>query len=146
MKAASMIPSGILLVSFAVTGLGQLPTTTEHDKNKSEGTVDADRDRAGKTGHIGDGDRGGVGNRPYGGSDLVALENQLDLDKDGRVSKKEYDQAFNRMDTNGDGYLSSQEFRQAGSRSAKPDGPSANKGQSPSLDRNLRITEPRTLP
>ena len=127
MKPFSIIHSVILIASFAVIGLGQLPTTSQHDKNKSEGTVDADRDRAGKTGHIGDGDRSGAGNRRSDASDLVALENQLDLDKDGRISKREYDQAFNRMDTDRDGYLSSQEFRQAGSRSAKPRASSHNK-------------------
>jgi EF hand len=145
MKTCSIIYSGILIASFAVSGLGQRPTTRDQDKNK--GTVDADRDRAGKTGQIGDGDRGG-GNASYVGSNLFGAfgYRQLDLDKDGRISKNEYEQAFNRMDTDRDGYLSSQEFRQAGSRSMKSGGDSStNRG--PSSDRPRKSdTTPKTTP
>jgi hypothetical protein len=113
-----MIYSGILIALLAVSGLTQQPTAPNQE-NKSGGTVDADRDRAGKTGHIGDADREGSGKTRYAGSDRFGNfeHGQLDLDKDGRISKNEYDQAFNRMDTDHDGYLSSEEFRQAGSKS-----------------------------
>ena len=121
MKTSSIICSGILVATFAVSGLGQQPTIP--DKNKSEGTVDADKDRAGKTGHIGDGDRGSDKTRYVGSERFGAFEHsQLDTDRDGRISKNEFEQAFSRMDTDHDGYLSSQEFRQAGSRSMKPVG------------------------
>ena len=120
MKTLSIIFSGILLATLVVSGLGQQPTIP--DKNKSEGTVDADKDRAGKTGHIGDGDRGGS-DKTRGSERFGAFEHgQLDIDKDGRISKNEFEQAFSRMDTDHDGYLSSQEFRQAGSRSMKSGG------------------------
>jgi hypothetical protein len=131
MKTFSIIHSGILTAVFVISGLAQQPTIP--DKNKSEGTVDADKDRAGKTGHIGDGDRGGSDKTRYVGSDRFgALEHsQLDIDKDGRISKNEFEQAFRRMDTDHDGYLSSEEFRQAGSRSMKSGGDSFNdRGQS----------------
>ena len=115
MKTSFMVYSGILIVSFAVMGFSQQPTTLDQGKDKSEGTVDADRDRAGKTGHIGDGDRGPGNTRHVGANTLGGFEHrQLDLDKDGRISKNEFEQAFNRIDTNHDGYLSSQEFQQAG--------------------------------
>ena len=120
MKTSFMVYSGILIVSFAVMGFSQQPTTLDQGKDKSEGTVDADRDRAGKTGHIGDGDRGPGNTRHVGANTLGGFEHrQLDLDKDGRISKNEFEQAFNRIDTNHDGYLSSQEFQQAASGSTK---------------------------
>ena len=122
MKTLSIIFSGILIATFVVSGLGQQPTIP--DKNKSEGTVDADKDRAGKTGHIGDGDRSGSDKTRYVGSERFGAfeHSQLDIDKDGRISKNEFEQAFSRMDTDHDGYLSSQEFRQAESRSMKSGG------------------------
>jgi hypothetical protein len=122
MKTLSMIFSGILTAIFIVSGLGQQPTIP--DKNKSEGTVDADKDRAGKTGHIGDGDRGGSDKTRYVGSERFGgfEHSQLDIDRDGRISKNEFEQAFSRMDTDHDGYLSSEEFRQAESRSIKSSG------------------------
>jgi EF hand len=140
MKTSSTIYSGILIASFAVSGLGQQPT-------RDQGTVDADRDRAGKTGHIGDGDRGGSGKTRDVGYLFGAFDHgQLDLDKDGRISKNEYDQAFKRMDTDRDGYLSSQEFRQAGSRSMKSGGdPSSNRAQSSDPRRKSDPT-PKTTP
>ena len=121
MKTSLVVYLGILMASFAVMGFTQQPTTLDQGKDKSEGTVDADRDRAGKTGHIGDGDRGGPGKPRYVGSDTVEGfgHRQLDLDKDGHISKNEFEQAFNRIDTNHDGYRSSQEFQQAASGSAK---------------------------
>jgi len=146
MKKSSIICSGILVATFTVSGLGQQPTIP--DKNKSEGTVDADKDRAGKTGHIGDGDRSGSDKTRYVGSDRFgALEHsQFDTDKDGRISKKEFEQAFRRMDTDHDGYLSSQEFRQAGSRSMKSGGNSFNdRGQS-SDARRKSDTPPKATP
>jgi hypothetical protein len=147
MKTCSIIYSGILIASFAVSGLGQQPTTRDQDKNKSEGTVDADRDRAGKTGQIGDGNRG-EGNTSYVGSNLFgAFEyRQLDLDKDGRISRNEYLQAFNQIDKDRDGYLSSQEFRQAGSRSIKS-GSDSSSNRGPSSDRPRKSdTTPKTTP
>ena len=146
MKIFSIIYSGILTVIFVVSGLAQQPTIP--DKNKSEGTVDADKDRAGKTGHIGDGDRGGSDKTRYVGFDRFgALEhNQFDIDKDGRISKNEFEQAFKLMDTDHDGYLSSQEFRQAGSRSMKSGGDSFNdRGQSSDPHRKSNTT-PKTIP
>jgi hypothetical protein len=121
MKTLSILFSGILFATLVVIGLGQQPTIP--DKNKSEGTVDADKDRAGKTGHIGDGDRSGSDKTRYVGSERFGAfeHSQLDLDRDGRISKNEFEQAFKRMDTNHDGYLSSQEFGQ-GSRSIKKSG------------------------
>jgi hypothetical protein len=117
MKTSSIICSGILIATFVVSGLGQQQTIP--DKNKSEGTEDADKDRAGKTGHIGDGDRGGS-DKTRASERFGAFEHsQLDTDRDGRISKNEFEQAFSRMDTDHDGYLSSQEFRQAGSHSMK---------------------------
>jgi len=145
MKRLFIIFSGILLATFVVTGLGQQPTIP--DKNKSEGTVDADKDRAGKTGHIGDGDRGGFDKtRSVGSGRFGAFEHsQLDIDKDGRISKNEFEQAFRRMDMNHDGYLSSQEFRQAESRSMNSGGNSYNdRGQSPA--RRKSDTTPKTTP
>ena len=104
-------------------GFSQQPTTLDQGKDKSEGTVDADCDRAGKTGHIGDGDRGPGNTRHVGANTLGGFEqSQLDLDKDGRISKNEFEQAFNRIDTNHDGYLSSQESQQAASGSTKSTG------------------------
>jgi EF hand len=146
MKTLSMIFSGILLATLVVSGLGQQQTIP--DKNKSEGTVDADKDRAGKTGHIGDGDRGGSDKTRYVGSDRFGAfeHSQLDIDKDGRISKNEFEQAFRRMDTDHDGYLSSQEFRQAGSRSMKSGGDSFNdRGQSSDPHRKSDAT-PKTTP
>jgi hypothetical protein len=123
MKTSFVIYSGILMALFAVMGFSQQPTTLDQGKDKSEGTVDADRDRAGKTGHIGDGDRGPGNTRYVGANTLGGFEHrQLDLDKDGRISKNEFEQAFNRIDTNHDGYLSSQEFQQAASGSTKSTG------------------------
>ena len=75
MKSSSIIYSGILIATFVVSGLGQQPTIP--DKNKSEGTVDADKDRAGKTGHIGDGDRGGSDKIRYVGSERAFEHSQL---------------------------------------------------------------------
>ena len=140
MKTSFGVYSGILMVSFAVMGFSQQPTTLDQSKDKSEGTVDADRDRAGKTGHIGDGDRGGPGKTRYVGSNtLGAFEHrQLDLDKDGRISRKEFEQAFNRIDTNHDGYLSSQEFQQAALGSTKSTGNSLSNGGS-SSDRESEV-------
>jgi EF hand len=146
MKTSSIIYSGILTAIFVVSGLAQQPTIP--DKNKSEGTVDADKDRAGKTGHIGDGDRGGSDKTRYVGSDRFgAFEHgQLDIDKDGRISKDEFEQAFRRMDTDHDGYLSSEEFRQAGSRSMKSGGDSFNdRGRSSDPHRKADTT-PKTIP
>jgi hypothetical protein len=122
MKTLSIIFSGILLATLVISGLGQQPTIP--DKNKSEGTVDADKDRAGKTGHIGDDDRSGSDKTRYVGFDRFGAfeHSQFDIDKDGRISKNEFEQAFSRMDTDHDGYLSSQEFRQAESRSMKSGG------------------------
>ena len=122
MKTLSILFSGILFATLVVIGLGQQPTIP--DKNKSEGTVDADKDRAGKTGHIGDGDRSGSDKTRYVGSERFGAfeHSQLDLDRDGRISKNEFEQAFRRMDTNHDGYLSSQEFGQAGSGFMKSGG------------------------
>ena len=137
MKTLSIIFSGILLATLVISGLGQQPTIP--DKNKSEGTVDADKDRAGKTGHIGDGDRGGSDKTRYVGSDRAFEHSQLDIDRDGRISRKEFEQAFRRMDTDHDGYLSSQEFRQAGSRSMKSGGDSFNYRGQPD-------TTPKTTP
>ena len=118
----SIIFSGILLATLVISGLGQQPTIP--DKNKSEGTVDADKDRAGKTGHIGDGDRGGSDKTRYVGSERFGAfeHSQLDIDRDGRISKNEFEQLFSRMDTDHDGYLSSQEFRKAGLRSMQSRG------------------------
>jgi hypothetical protein len=146
MKTLSIICSGILVATLAVSGLGQQPTIP--DKNKSEGTVDADRDRAGKTGHIGEGDRGGSDKTRYVGSNRFGAfeHSQFDIDKDGRISKYEFEQAFRRMDTDHDGYLSSLEFRQAGSRSMKSGGDSFNhRGQS-SDPYQKSDTTPRTTP
>ena len=146
MKTLSIIFSGILLATLVVSGLGQQPTIP--DKNKSEGTVDADKDRAGKTGHIGDGDRSGSDKTRYVGSDRFgALEHsQWDIDKDGRISKNEFEQAFRRMDTDHDGYLSSQEFRQAGSRSMKSGGDSFNDRGQWSGPYRKSDTTPKTTP
>ena len=117
MRISSTIYSGILIASFAVSGLTQPPEPSQ--ENKSGGTVDADRDRAGKTGHIGDGDRGEPRTTRYVAFDLLGelRASQFDLDKDRRISKNEFEQAFKRIDTNLDGYLSAEEFRQAGSKS-----------------------------
>ena len=118
MKTLCILFSGVLFATLVIIGLGQQPTIP--DKNKSEGTVDADNDRAGKTGHIGDGDRGTDKTRYVSSERFGSFEHsQLDSDRDGRISKNEFEQAFSRMDTNHDGYLSPQEFRQAGSRSMK---------------------------
>jgi hypothetical protein len=129
MKTSFTVCSGILMVAFAVMGFSQQTTTLDQGKDKSEGTVDADRDRAGKTGHIGDGDRGGPGKTGYVGSNTVGgFElRQWDLDKDGRISKTEFERAFNRIDTNHDGYLSSQEFQQAASGNTKSTGNSSSR-------------------
>jgi len=146
MKTSSIIYSGILPAIFVVSGLGQQPTIP--DKNASQGTLDADRDRAGKTGHIGDGDRSGFNKTRYVGSDRFGAfeHSQLDIDKDGRISKNEFEQAFKRMDTDHDGYLSSQEFRQAGSRLMKSGGDSFNdRGQSSDPHRKSDTT-PKTTP
>jgi hypothetical protein len=146
MKTSSIIYSGILTTIFVVSGLAQQPTIP--DTNKSGGTVDADKDRAGKTGHIGDGDRGGSDKTRYVGSDRFGAfeHSQLDIDKDGRISKSEFEQAFRRIDTDHDGYLSSQELRQAGSRSMKSGGDSFNdRGQSSNPHRKSDAT-PKTTP
>jgi EF hand len=144
MKSSSIIYSGILIATFVVSGLGQQPTIP--DKNKSEGTVDADKDRAGKTGHIGDGGRGGSDKIRYVGSERAFEHSQLDIDKDGRISKNEFEQAFRRMDTDHDGYLSSEEFRQAGSRSMKSGGDSSNNRGQPYYPPRKSDTTPKTTP
>jgi hypothetical protein len=94
MTRLSIVSSAILITSFALSGgLGR--TMHGQDRTKSPGTVDADRDRAGKTGQIGDADRGGPTKISGGhdGSGAFRLR-QFDLNKDGRISKNEYDQAF----------------------------------------------------
>jgi hypothetical protein len=131
MKRCFTIYWGILITSLGISGLAQQPATRDQDKSKSGGTVEADRDRAGKTGQIGDGDRSAPGKTRYVGYDLFgAFQHlQLDLDQDGRISRNEYEQAFNRLDADHDGYLSAEELRQAELRSMKSgDEASSNRG------------------
>jgi hypothetical protein len=96
MKRVSIIHLGVL-ASLSLAGFAQEPTTRDLDRNKSQSTTTADRDRAGKSGY----------------SAAAAHDwdhQQFDLDKDGRVSKSEFEQAFSRMDTDRDGYLLPNEF------------------------------------
>jgi len=57
-------------------------------------------------------------------SQSVTLESffrQMDLDKDGKISKSEYEQAFTKFDTNRDGSLSLAELNTAGIQERRAD-------------------------
>jgi hypothetical protein len=62
-------------------------------------------------------DPGPQGHDPH--SSLFFDHKFMDTDKDGRVSKNEYQQAFAKLDGNSDGYISSDEWRGVGPHSTK---------------------------
>lgn len=104
MKSASIICSGTLVALISLPSFAQQPNPRDKDKTRttqSQGSTSSDRTHTDSSMR----------------SDKLLDHTFMDLDKDGRVSKSEFEQAFAKLDTNSDGYISSDEMRKGGSHS-----------------------------
>jgi EF hand len=116
MKTSSIICSGALIALISLPGLGQNPESdkdTTRTKETHSSAKDSHKSHSEKR----------FGDHKF-----------MDLDKDGRVSKSEYEQAFSKFDANGDGYLTSDELRRGSHSASASDSAASNDSRSRSSD------------
>ena len=124
MKKASITCSATLAALIAWPILAQQPNTSDQDKTRTtpsqatpyEGPTSSDRTSSESRRH----------------SDTFLNHAFMDLDKDGRVSKSEFEQAFVKLDSNSDGYISPDEMRQESPHSSG----SSSRGSEDSREKN----------
>ena len=117
MKKSSIICSGALIALISLPGWGQSQESRDKDKTRTE-THSSAKDSSHKS----------HSEKRFGDHKF------MDLDKDGRVSKSEYEQAFSKFDANGDGYLTSDELRMGGHSASATDSAGSNASRSKSSD------------
>jgi len=121
MKRASITCSGTLAALIAWPILAQQPNTSDQDKTRT--TPSQATPYEGPTSR----DRTSSGNRRH--SDTFLNHAFMDLDKDGRVSKSEFEQAFVKLDSNSDGYISPDEMRSGSNSRGSEDSRDKNPSQ-----------------
>lgn len=131
MQRVSIICSGTLAALICVPSLAQ----QENSRNKEKTTPQSqDATSSQRQSHS--------GSRVH--SDRLLNHAFMDFDKDGRVSKSEFEQAFAKLDTNSDGYISSDEMSKGSSHSA---GSSDSRGSKSSKDKDSsRKSDPTKRP
>ena len=117
MKTSSIICSGALIALISLPVWGQNPESRDKDKTRTE-TYSSAKDSSHKS----------HSEKRFGDHKF------MDLDKDGRVSKSEYEQAFSKFDANGDGYLTSDELRMGGHSASASDSAGSNDSRSKGSD------------
>ena len=118
MKTSSIICSGALITLISLPGLGQNPESRDKDTTRTTETHSSAKDSSHKS----------HSDKRFGDHKF------MDLDKDGRVSKSEYEQAFAKFDANGDGYLTSDELRMGGHSAKASDAAGPNDSRSKDSD------------
>ena len=115
MKTSSIICSGALIALISLPALGQNPESRDKDSTRTETHSSAKASSSHSDKRFGD-------------------HKFMDLDKDGRVSRSEYEQAFSKFDANGDGYLTPDELRMGSHSASTSDSASSNDSRSNGSD------------
>ena len=118
MKTSSIICSGALIAFISFPGWGQNPESRDKDKTRTTETHSSSKDSSHKS----------HSEKRFGDHKF------MDLDKDGRVSRSEYEQAFSKFDANGDGYLTPDELRMGSHSASTSDSASSNDSRSNGSD------------